>query len=203
MNISLILAGALAAFLIFNFKPASIFMGDSGSLVIGYVLAVLGIVGAGAPAFNPFAVYAVPVMIFLVPILDTTLVTLIIGRALYDILVVSFGSKVQLSMASSDAWDFVGDGTLLGLSIPVLAALALALHKERRALHRLALAQLEDLLIEGPIAIQRRHVGQAQVTPLDRRQSADRDHAESHRAGGLARGLLIEEPHSEHLRLQP
>jgi ribose transport system permease protein len=57
----------------------------------------------------------------------TTLVTFIIGRAGYDILVVSFGSKVQLSMASSDAWDFIGDGTLLGISIPVLAAIALAI----------------------------------------------------------------------------
>ncbi len=57
----------------------------------------------------------------------TTLVTLIIGRAAYDILVVSFGSKIQLSMASSDAWDFVGDGTLVGISIPVLAAIALAI----------------------------------------------------------------------------
>jgi ribose transport system permease protein len=57
----------------------------------------------------------------------TTLVTFIIGRAGYDILVVSFGSKVQLSMASSDAWDFIGDGTFLGISIPVLSAIALAI----------------------------------------------------------------------------
>ncbi|WP_193176149.1 ABC transporter permease [Oricola nitratireducens] len=57
----------------------------------------------------------------------TTLVTFIIGRALYDILVVSFGSKIQLSMASSDAWDYIGDGTLLGVSIPVLSAIALAI----------------------------------------------------------------------------
>ncbi|HMB75388.1 MAG TPA: SMP-30/gluconolactonase/LRE family protein [Kiloniellaceae bacterium] len=57
----------------------------------------------------------------------TTLVTFIIGRALYDILVVAFGSKIQLSMASSDAWDFIGDGTLLGVSIPVLSAIVLAI----------------------------------------------------------------------------
>ena len=46
----------------------------------------------------------------------TTLVTLIIGRAIYDILVVSLRLEVQLSSASSDVWDFIGDGTLLGLS---------------------------------------------------------------------------------------
>ncbi|HLG03720.1 MAG TPA: MraY family glycosyltransferase, partial [Bacteroidia bacterium] len=37
------LAGALAAFLIFNFSPAKIFMGDSGSLSIGLIMAVLAI----------------------------------------------------------------------------------------------------------------------------------------------------------------
>ncbi len=56
----------------------------------------------------------------------TTLVTFIIGRAIYDILVVSFGARVQLSDAQSDLWDFIGDGTLLGMSVSVLAALALA-----------------------------------------------------------------------------
>ncbi len=57
----------------------------------------------------------------------TTLVTFIIGRAIYDILVVSFGSRVQLSDAASDAWDFIGDGTFAGLSVSMLSALALAL----------------------------------------------------------------------------
>ena len=56
----------------------------------------------------------------------TTLVTFIIGRALYDILVVAYGSQIQMSMASSDTWDFIGDGTVLGLSVPVLTALMLA-----------------------------------------------------------------------------
>lgn len=57
----------------------------------------------------------------------TTLVTFIIGRAIYDILVVNFGSKIQMSMVSSDTWDFIGDGTILGLSVPVLSALVLAI----------------------------------------------------------------------------
>ncbi len=56
----------------------------------------------------------------------TTLVTFIIGRAVYDILVVNFGSAVQLSDAMSDVWDFVGDGTFLGLSVALLSAIVLA-----------------------------------------------------------------------------
>ena len=67
------LVGALAAFLVYNFNPASIFMGDSGSMFIGFLLAVLSLSTAGAS--NVLSFVAVPTAIVLVPILDTTLVT--------------------------------------------------------------------------------------------------------------------------------
>ena len=57
----------------------------------------------------------------------TTLVTFIIGRAVFDILVVNYGAQIQMSMASSDVWDFIGDGTIYGFSMPVLSALVLAI----------------------------------------------------------------------------
>jgi UDP-GlcNAc:undecaprenyl-phosphate GlcNAc-1-phosphate transferase len=44
--IAIALAGALAGFLFYNFPPASIFLGDSGSTVIGLVVGILGIQGA-------------------------------------------------------------------------------------------------------------------------------------------------------------
>lgn len=72
-----LLAGALAAFLIYNFNPASLFMGDCGSLPIGFVLAMLGLVFAGGAAETRLAAFAVPVMVLMVPLLDTALVTLI------------------------------------------------------------------------------------------------------------------------------
>ena len=73
--ISLALAGGVLGFLVFNFPPASIFMGDSGSLFLGFTLAVLAI--ARQPqASNVFAIMGVPTLIFLLPILDTTLVTI-------------------------------------------------------------------------------------------------------------------------------
>lgn len=72
------LAGALAAFLIYNFNPASIFMGDCGSLFIGFVLSMLSLYYCQLPVIrNPLTVCVVPVMILMVPILDTTMVTLI------------------------------------------------------------------------------------------------------------------------------
>ncbi len=74
MLLALVLAGAILGFLIFNFPPASIFMGDSGSLFLGFTLAALAI--ARKPqASNVFAVMSVPTLIFLLPILDTTFVT--------------------------------------------------------------------------------------------------------------------------------
>jgi len=73
--ISLGLAGSLLGFLFFNFPPASIFMGDSGSLFLGFTLSALAI--ARVPqASNLLAVMGVPTLLFLLPILDTSLVTI-------------------------------------------------------------------------------------------------------------------------------
>ena len=72
--VSLALAGALAGFLLFNFHPASIFMGDAGSLFLGTSLSLLT-VHANGQASNILSLVAVPACILLVPILDTTLVT--------------------------------------------------------------------------------------------------------------------------------
>lgn len=73
--------GALLGFLVYNFNPASIFMGDAGSLYIGFTLACLCIGlsgGDSAPAgfLNLISVIAVPVFIVLVPIIDTAFVSI-------------------------------------------------------------------------------------------------------------------------------
>lgn len=72
-----LLLGATAGFLVFNFHPASIFMGDSGSLFIGLNLAVLTLNSPGsadAPS-SLLSIMAAPAFFLMVPILDTTLVT--------------------------------------------------------------------------------------------------------------------------------
>jgi UDP-GlcNAc:undecaprenyl-phosphate/decaprenyl-phosphate GlcNAc-1-phosphate transferase len=75
--LALILAGAFGGFLAYNFNPASIFMGDSGSLLIGFTLSILCLFFSGEQAENKLAWYAVPVLLLMVPILDTTMVTII------------------------------------------------------------------------------------------------------------------------------
>jgi UDP-GlcNAc:undecaprenyl-phosphate GlcNAc-1-phosphate transferase len=72
-----ILLGATSGFLIYNVHPASIFMGDAGSLFLGMTLAVLTL-SAGGPAHDRsriLSVVAAPVLVLLIPIFDTTLVT--------------------------------------------------------------------------------------------------------------------------------
>ena len=65
--------GACLGFLVFNSKPASIFMGDAGSLFLGYTLAAVGI-KLRFPENVNFVTWMVPVLILWVPIFDTTLV---------------------------------------------------------------------------------------------------------------------------------
>lgn len=70
--------GALGGFLIYNFNPASIFMGDCGSMFIGFLIASTVLLSQeGGRSRGILSVLAVPVLILFVPIFDTTLVTLI------------------------------------------------------------------------------------------------------------------------------
>ena len=67
-------AGACFGFLPYNFNPAKIFMGDSGALFLGFILACISIEGV----FKGYAVisFAVPLLIMALPIFDTTVAIL-------------------------------------------------------------------------------------------------------------------------------
>ncbi|MFQ5589598.1 MAG: glycosyltransferase family 4 protein [Phycisphaerae bacterium] len=67
-----VMVGALLGFLVYNFAPASIFMGDAGSLVIGYLLAVLTVLTTFYDPrrhLTPFGVL-VPIVVLAVPLYD-------------------------------------------------------------------------------------------------------------------------------------
>ena len=72
-----VLLGACAGFLAFNVHPASIFMGDTGSLFLGVNLATLTLVATphGGGRSGLLSAVAVPVLLLLIPIFDTTFVT--------------------------------------------------------------------------------------------------------------------------------
>jgi UDP-GlcNAc:undecaprenyl-phosphate GlcNAc-1-phosphate transferase len=81
---SVTLAGAILGFLRFNFNPATIFLGDSGSLFIGFMLSALAL--AGSQKAPTFVAVAIPVVSFGLPILETLLSILrriISGRPIF------------------------------------------------------------------------------------------------------------------------
>jgi UDP-GlcNAc:undecaprenyl-phosphate GlcNAc-1-phosphate transferase len=67
-------AGCAAGFLRHNFHPAKIYMGDAGSLFLGFLLAVLGLKLTLTETPAPVALF-VPLLVLGVPVFDTTLVT--------------------------------------------------------------------------------------------------------------------------------
>ena len=72
--ISLILAAVALGFLPYNFNPAKIYMGDSGSMFLGFSLATISIMGSYRVASNILVTLAIPVLILAVPIFDTLFV---------------------------------------------------------------------------------------------------------------------------------
>jgi len=89
LALAVALALACAGFLPFNLRPgrsAAIFMGDSGSQVLGFTLAALGLASSWKVAGTTVATLFLPILVLAVPILDTTLVTivrLLDGRPIY------------------------------------------------------------------------------------------------------------------------
>jgi len=74
--VAIALLGACLGFLRYNFKPASIFLGDSGSLLLGFLLASLTVY-AGWAREDKFKAVIVPCAILCVPLYDITLATVL------------------------------------------------------------------------------------------------------------------------------
>ncbi len=154
-----LLIGALLGFLVFNFPPATIFMGDRGSLVIGFLLAVLTVrttyydpqLGGGwYGVFMPLVVLAIPLYDFT----TVTLIRIVQGRSPFvgdqqhfSHRLVARGSSPRgavvviwcltavtgiggVALASLPAWQAVLVGVQTGL---VLVTIAVQEHASRRA----------------------------------------------------------------------
>jgi UDP-GlcNAc:undecaprenyl-phosphate GlcNAc-1-phosphate transferase len=72
--LALIVCGAAAGFLLFNFHPASVFMGDCGALLLGLLLGAT--IVEGSLKTNAVIALVVPLVVLAVPFLDTTFVVL-------------------------------------------------------------------------------------------------------------------------------
>src|SRR5258705_6766436 len=69
--VALVLCGSLAGFLRYNFNPASIFLGDSGALFVGFTLAALSVLGT-QKATTAVAI-VIPILAFGFPMVDTAI----------------------------------------------------------------------------------------------------------------------------------
>jgi len=72
--LTVVLAGAIAGFLRYNFNPASIFLGDCGSLLIGFLLSAIAL--AGSQKAPTVIAVAIPIVSLGLPILDVTVAVL-------------------------------------------------------------------------------------------------------------------------------
>ena len=68
MSLAFILASSILGFLVYNCHPASIFMGDCGSLFLGFMVSTISIMGFKS---STIMTLALPVLILMVPIIDT------------------------------------------------------------------------------------------------------------------------------------
>jgi len=70
-SFSIIMIGLTAGFLIYNFPPAKIFMGDTGSMFLGFLMAIIGMIGNRKSVVG--ITLLVPILLMLFPIIDTAL----------------------------------------------------------------------------------------------------------------------------------
>lgn len=71
--LSLIMLGSTLGFLYYNFNPASIFMGDTGSMFLGFMIAIVALLGFKTATLTSFLI---PILILFIPIIDTLLAIL-------------------------------------------------------------------------------------------------------------------------------
>lgn len=115
--LALVFVAAISGFLTFNFNPASLFMGDCGSLFIGFMLAGMNISDSHTYAKSILSVLLFPVLLLIIPIFDTTLVT--VGRKIY-------GRRVSMGGRDHSSHRLVAIGLSERQAVLVLYAMAVS-----------------------------------------------------------------------------
>lgn len=142
----LILAGAASGFLVFNFNPARIFMGDCGSMFLGFCLACLTLLGQSEIlSGNLFTTLLLPTLVLATPIFDTlfvSLVRLMNGRKVsqggrdhtsHRLVVLGLSERravcwlygITLWFGLVGLWGYMTRNPLAGLAVTLLSAIAL------------------------------------------------------------------------------
>lgn len=187
------LAGALLGFLRYNFYPATIFLGDAGSMFLGFVLAATSIVGATTKTSTTITILA-PMIALGVPIMDTLLAMLRRTAARQSIFSADRGHIHHrlLDLGLSHRRVVL---TLYATSILLAAAaVGVALGRSFYSAAALALACVVLLTLVGTVS--RRRPADAELT-LDAAYATDAPAYRSHRIRSQIRALR---PSGEHGR---
>lgn len=86
------------------------------------VVPLVLLVGAGVGALNGFLIGMLKIRAFLV-----TLATMVIFRAVVQLLLQKYGDQINSSYVSNDTWDFLGTGSLVGMPVNVVALIVIAI----------------------------------------------------------------------------
>src|SRR5438093_9447020 len=166
-------AGAALGFLVSNFPPARVFMGDAGSLVFGYLLAAAALLHTASGAANVSLAVLAPLAVLALPIFDTALVTTsrrLVGRP------ISQGGRDHTSHRLA-ALGLTDRGVVLFLYVVAASLAGVALFTE--AVRRLIL----PLFALGVVALVLFGLFLYEVDVYGNRKS------ETRKAGPIARGI--------------
>ncbi len=170
--VAAVLLGAILGFLRYNWNPATIFMGDAGSLLLGYMLAVLAI-KLRFPGVEPERSWMIPILVLAVPIFDTTLVT--ISRLRRGVSISSGGRDhvshrlVQLGLSVRQSVGIIYLAALLGGIVAVKIALLPSLPYIYALIALLAIAALSALILLEQVDLS--DTGQIARPPEKRRRA--------------------------------
>ncbi len=170
--VAAVLLGAILGFLRYNWNPATIFMGDAGSLLLGYMLAVLAI-KLRFPGVEPERSWMIPILVLAVPIFDTTLVT--ISRLRRGVSISSGGRDhvshrlVRLGLSVRQSVGVIYLAALLGGVVAVKIALQPSLPYIYALVALLAIAALSALILLEQVDLS--DTGQVVRPPEQRRRA--------------------------------
>lgn len=171
--VCLALAGALIGFLVFNFNPASIFMGDAGALFLGYTLATLALHQHYGRSRGLLATIAGPVLLLTIPIFDTTFVSItrmlqgrpisqggrdhtshrlvLLGLSQRSAVLTIWGLALLSGLIAILLRYSVVYALFLGIPLTFVVLVVIAIHLARVDQHQLAQGQGRSLLMLGAL----------------------------------------------------
>lgn len=133
-DLALALAGALAAFLVWNRPPAKIFLGDGGAYAVGTLLAILAVEAVATDGARGLLASGIALAVFAIELVFTVTRRLVARRPLtrgdrfhtYDLVADALGSRARSTLAFAAAGAVAGGLAILASTLPVAVSAVVA-----------------------------------------------------------------------------